>query len=173
MLLPRFVVDEVRRLVEGRPADALVFTTPGGSMLRVQNWRRDGFNAATVTVGVPGLTPHELCHTAASLAIRSGASIKVVQAMLGHKSATVTLTGTGTCCLTTWTGWLSGWMRTGTCLRTRCGLDLSREAKPSAPERIRTFDSRFRKPLLYPLSYGGGRDTARCTRLPESDLDPN
>ena len=25
-----------------------------------------------------------------------------------------------------------------------------------APERIRTSDSRFRKPLLYPLSYGGG-----------------
>src|SRR5215213_4916077 len=26
----------------------------------------------------------------------------------------------------------------------------------SAPSRIRTCDTRFRKPLLYPLSYGGG-----------------
>ena len=25
----------------------------------------------------------------------------------------------------------------------------------SAPSRIRTYDTRFRKPLLYPLSYGG------------------
>ncbi len=25
-----------------------------------------------------------------------------------------------------------------------------------APERIRTSDTRFRKPLLYPLSYEGG-----------------
>ncbi len=25
-----------------------------------------------------------------------------------------------------------------------------------APGRIRTCDTRFRKPLLYPLSYGGG-----------------
>ena len=24
-----------------------------------------------------------------------------------------------------------------------------------APSRIRTYDTRFRKPLLYPLSYGG------------------
>ncbi len=35
--------------------------------------------------------PHELRHTAASLAVSSGASIKGVQAMLGHASATLTL----------------------------------------------------------------------------------
>lgn len=40
---------------------------------------------------LPGLTPAELRHTAASLAIASGASIKAVQAMLGHSSATLTL----------------------------------------------------------------------------------
>jgi integrase len=40
---------------------------------------------------MPGLHPHELRHTAASLAIASGATIKVVQQMLGHKSATMTL----------------------------------------------------------------------------------
>jgi integrase len=38
-----------------------------------------------------GLVPHELRHTAASLAIASGANVKVVQTMLGHKSATLTL----------------------------------------------------------------------------------
>ena len=37
------------------------------------------------------VTPHELRHTAASLAIASGADVKVVQQMLGHKSATMTL----------------------------------------------------------------------------------
>ncbi len=35
--------------------------------------------------------PHELWHTAASLAIASGASIKGVQSMLGHASAAMTL----------------------------------------------------------------------------------
>ena len=38
-----------------------------------------------------GLVPHELRHTATSLAIASGANLKVVQTMLGHKSATLTL----------------------------------------------------------------------------------
>ena len=37
------------------------------------------------------VTPHDLRHTAASLAISSGANVKVVQRMLGHKSAKVTL----------------------------------------------------------------------------------
>jgi hypothetical protein len=41
--------------------------------------------------GLDGLTPHALRHTAASLAIAAGANVKVVQTMLGHKSATMTL----------------------------------------------------------------------------------
>lgn len=36
-------------------------------------------------------TAHELRHTAASFAIASGANIKVVQQMLGHASAVMTL----------------------------------------------------------------------------------
>jgi integrase len=38
-----------------------------------------------------GLRVHDLRHTAASLAIRENASVKIVQAMLGHRSATQTL----------------------------------------------------------------------------------
>lgn len=37
------------------------------------------------------LTPHDLRHTAASLAVSSGANVKAVQRMLGHKSAAMTL----------------------------------------------------------------------------------
>ncbi|SIF34669.1 tyrosine-type recombinase/integrase [Mycobacteroides abscessus] len=39
----------------------------------------------------PDLTPHKLRHTAVSLAIRTGASIKAVQAIAGHKDANMTL----------------------------------------------------------------------------------
>lgn len=35
--------------------------------------------------------PHELRHTCASLAIAAGANIKVLQTLLGHKTATLTL----------------------------------------------------------------------------------
>ncbi len=30
----------------------------------------------------------------------------------------------------------------------------------SAPGRIRTYGTRFRKPMLYPLSYGGGPEAS-------------
>jgi integrase len=47
--------------------------------------------AAVEAIGVAGMHPHELRHTAASLAIAARADVKVVQQMLGHKSATMTL----------------------------------------------------------------------------------
>jgi NADPH:quinone reductase-like Zn-dependent oxidoreductase len=40
---------------------------------------------------IPGIHPHELRLTAATLAIASDADVKVVQQMLGHKSGTMTL----------------------------------------------------------------------------------
>ena len=39
----------------------------------------------------PRITPHDLRHTAASLAVSAGANVKAVQKMLGHKSAAMTL----------------------------------------------------------------------------------
>ena len=42
-------------------------------------------------MGLAGLTPHELRHTAASLAVSAGANVKSVQRMLGHASAAMTL----------------------------------------------------------------------------------
>src|SRR3954454_16631507 len=42
-------------------------------------------------VGLTDVTPHDLRHTAASLAVASGATVKSVQRMLGHASAAMTL----------------------------------------------------------------------------------
>lgn len=41
--------------------------------------------------GYPTVTPHDLRHTAASLAVSAGANVKAVQRMLGHASAAMTL----------------------------------------------------------------------------------
>ena len=46
---------------------------------------------ALTTSCIERLTPHDLRHTAASLAVSSGANVKAVQRMLGHKSAAMTL----------------------------------------------------------------------------------
>jgi integrase len=89
--VPRFLRDELMVQLAGKGPDDFVFPSPAGAVLRVNNWRRGCFNRAAEQVGLAGLVPHELRHTAASLAVSSGASIKGVQAMLGHASATLTL----------------------------------------------------------------------------------
>ena len=53
--------------------------------------RKNVFDPACKAAGLEGLRPHDLRHTAASLAIQSGANVKVVQQMLGHASAAMTL----------------------------------------------------------------------------------
>ncbi|MGV8849939.1 MAG: tyrosine-type recombinase/integrase [Propionibacteriaceae bacterium] len=77
--------------VAGRTPDDVVFTGPRGGALRSQGFQRLIPTEAAESVGLEGLHPHALRHTAASLAIASGANVKVVQQMLGHKSATMTL----------------------------------------------------------------------------------
>lgn len=72
--------------------EGLVFTSPQGGPLRGSNFRVRVWRPAVVTAGLDlDLTPHDLRHTAASLMIASGASIKAVQRQLGHASATMTL----------------------------------------------------------------------------------
>ena len=85
---------------EGKGPDDLIFTTPGGQVLRNNNARRDWFDDAVLAAFPPAtgqetpsieITPHDLRHTAASLAISVGANVKSVQRMLGHASAVMTL----------------------------------------------------------------------------------
>ncbi len=89
--LPRFLARELAPLVDGRDPEALVFTASRGGVLRVRVFRRNVFDPAVRKIGPSGFHPHELRHTAASLAIAFGADVKVVQLMLGHKTATMTL----------------------------------------------------------------------------------
>ncbi len=89
--IPRFLREELAEQLAGKSRDDLVFPAPRGGWLRVQNFRRRCFDRAASDVGLDGLTPHELRHTAASLAISAGATVKGVQSMLGHASAAMTL----------------------------------------------------------------------------------
>jgi integrase len=69
----------------------LVFTTSSGAPLRSSNFRQRIWLPAVEACGLDGLRVHDLRHTAASLAAMSGANPKVVQQMLGHASAAMTL----------------------------------------------------------------------------------
>jgi hypothetical protein len=92
--LPRFLCDQLASYLAERPhgPDDLVFTAPQGGPLREQKFVAGIFKPAAARVGLAHrLRFHDLRHTCASLLIAQGASVKAVQAQLGHASATVTL----------------------------------------------------------------------------------
>lgn len=88
---PRQLGPRLTELCKGHGADDYVFRAPEGGPLRLRNWRRTVFDPACSEAGIVGLSPHDLRHTAASLAIAAGANVKAVQSMLGHSSAAMTL----------------------------------------------------------------------------------
>ena len=91
---PAFLEEPLEQLCRGKRADDLVFTDLQGKHLRrakTQHGVNSWFTTALDLADIERLTPHDLRHTAASLAISSGANVKAVQRMLGHKSAAMTL----------------------------------------------------------------------------------
>ncbi|MFB8145997.1 tyrosine-type recombinase/integrase [Microbacterium sp. NPDC056003] len=92
---PEFLDPVIRPLLAGKDSMNLLFGD-GTDYLRLPN-SRDGWFAKAVKRAqrddptFPRVTPHDLRHTAASLAISAGANVKAVQRMLGHASAAMTL----------------------------------------------------------------------------------
>jgi integrase len=107
--LPRFLAEELGAHLADRPHDpeALMFPAPLGGPLRFSKWTDNYYkraipvaNQAIIAAAKPGERPallspslrvYDLRHTCASLLIAEGASIKAVQAQMGHKTATMTL----------------------------------------------------------------------------------
>lgn len=110
--LAAFVVEELASTCRGKSLDDLIWPTRAGDYLGPpsshDSWlsgavqrcqaaadeaRRaeEAKNGEPTTPAFPRITAHALRHTAASLAISSGANVKVVQRMLGHASAAMTL----------------------------------------------------------------------------------
>lgn len=93
---PATLSDELSALMVGKGRDDLVFTNERGGVLRNSNWRARVFRAAVANCQktdptFPTITPHDLRHTAASLAVSANANVKAVQRMLGHAKASMTL----------------------------------------------------------------------------------
>lgn len=93
---PDFLDQEIAQACMAHHRDDRLWVAPDGGFLRPGNSRNGWFQAAVKRTmaddpDMTRITPHDLRHTAASLAISAGANVKVIQRMLGHKSAKVTL----------------------------------------------------------------------------------
>lgn len=93
---PAFLAPPLASLLEGRGRDDIMSAGAKGAVLRVSTFRPRVLAPAVARCqeqdrDVPTVSPHDLRHTAAALAISAGANVKAVQTMLGHKSAAMTL----------------------------------------------------------------------------------
>lgn len=89
--VPSFVLDEVSPLCAGKAPVDLVFPGADGKYLPRPKSTRGWFSGAVSRAKVQKITPHDLRHTAASLAVSAGVNVLALQRMLGHQSAKVTL----------------------------------------------------------------------------------
>jgi len=88
---PASLTGDLALLAAEQGNSALIFRNGRGGVLDNSNFRRHGFDPAVSVIGVAPFIPHNLRDTAASLAVSAGANVKVVQRMLGHASAAMTL----------------------------------------------------------------------------------
>ena len=90
---PRFLSEPIARMCEGKARHELLLGDGLVHMRRpnTSNNQTSWFIRALESAGLDRMTVHDLRHTAASLAISSGANVKAVQRMLGHASAAMTL----------------------------------------------------------------------------------
>jgi integrase len=89
--VPRFLADNLAACMTTVDPSGLLFPDERGGYVRNTNWRRRAFDPAATRAKLTPLRVHDLRHTAASLSIHAGASVKAVQSQLGHRSATMTL----------------------------------------------------------------------------------
>ncbi|MGZ5379238.1 MAG: tyrosine-type recombinase/integrase, partial [Mycobacterium sp.] len=90
--VPAFVARLLETEMDDRDVKALVFPSARNGGYLTLGQARYAFTKATAAVdGCDGVRLHDLRHTCASLAISAGANVKVVQKLLGHKTAVLTL----------------------------------------------------------------------------------
>jgi integrase len=89
--VPAFVLDELSVQCKDKALDDLVFAAPDGDYLPRPKSSNGWFTRAVREAKVQKITPHDLRHSCASIAISSGVNVLALSRMLGHKSAKITL----------------------------------------------------------------------------------
>jgi integrase len=88
--VPEFVLNELSVQCADKAPGALVFGDGSGYLSRPKS--ADGWFASAVKrAEVQPITPHDLRHTCASLAVSAGVNVLALQRMLGHTWAKMTL----------------------------------------------------------------------------------
>ncbi len=89
--VPAFLLDALSVQCRDKGPGDLVFGGAEGGYLPRPKSNGGWFTSAVKRAGVQTITPHDLRHTCASLAVSAGANVLAVSRMLGHKDPSMTL----------------------------------------------------------------------------------
>jgi integrase len=96
VILPRSVADELAEHIRNGPTfldpNALVFTTEGGAMIDLHNFRARVWAPAVKRAGLDRVRIYDLRHTAASNMIAAGIDVVTVSETTGHSTAVLLAT---------------------------------------------------------------------------------
>jgi integrase len=91
-ILTTQLAEGLARVVDRRDPSEYLFPGPDGGSMTI-GWFNARFNKAVETLGIPGVTPHTLRHTAGSLAISetpSATGVLLASKLLRHKNVSTT-----------------------------------------------------------------------------------
>jgi integrase len=89
--IPERLMPALKARLDARPCGAPAITSPKGSRLSLENWKRAvNWRKSVTEIGRANLRVHDLRHTYASLSRRAGADLRLLQKAMGHASITVT-----------------------------------------------------------------------------------
>ncbi|MDN4520524.1 site-specific integrase [Mycolicibacterium austroafricanum] len=89
-ILTTALANELKNVTRDRNAAEFLFPGPDGEAMSV-GWFRVRFDRATAALGLTGVTPNTLRHTAGSLAISEVGSVVVASKLLGHRNVSTTV----------------------------------------------------------------------------------
>lgn len=91
VVVPKYLMESLRALCEGKDSGDYVFLTPGGTPIRNANFAKRHFKPALKRLGLPEIRIHDLRYTAAAITRSSGGDLFDMKEQVGHSDIRTTI----------------------------------------------------------------------------------
>lgn len=91
VVMPKYLMESLRALCEGKDSGDYVFLTPGGTPIRNANFAKRHFKPALKRLGLPEIRIHDLRYTAAAITRSSGGDLFDMKEQVGHSDIRTTI----------------------------------------------------------------------------------
>ena len=91
VVVPKYLMESLRALCEGKDGGDYVFLTPGGTPIRNANFAKRHFKPALKRLGHPEIRIHDLRYTAAAITRSSGGDLFDMKEQVGHSDIRTTI----------------------------------------------------------------------------------